>query len=105
MRTGGGPNLECACCACLPACAAYQYPPLACSLPTPDAAKAFRELRVRPGRTGSGPVDGEGGGRGGAGAAPLERPSSPKKRKASYNIDKEFILKDDKVKRNAGMGS
>ncbi|PSC72587.1 hypothetical protein C2E20_4122 [Micractinium conductrix] len=66
-----------------------------------DAAKAFRELRVRPGRTGSGPVDGEGGGRGGAGAAPLERPSSPKKRKASYNIDKEFILKDDKVKRNA----
>ena len=31
-----------------------------------------------------------------------ERPPSPKKRKASYNIDKEFILKDDKVKRNTG---
>lgn len=31
-----------------------------------------------------------------------ERPASPKKRKATYNIDKEFILKDDKVKRNTG---
>jgi hypothetical protein len=70
-----------------------------------DAAKAFRELRVRPGRAAS-PARGGGGGeprerveRERGGGLP-ERPPSPKKRKASYNIDKEFILKDDKVKRN-----
>lgn len=70
-----------------------------------DAAKAFRELRVRPGRAAS-PLRAGGGGeqreqRERGGGLP-ERPPSPKKRKASYNIDKEFILKDDKVKRNTG---
>jgi hypothetical protein len=34
-----------------------------------------------------------------------ERPPSPKKRKASFSIDKEFILKDDKVKRNTGRAA
>ena len=85
--------------------------------PAADAAKAFRELRVRPSL-------GSGGGLGRAEAATAaaaaagagtgvaaahtaahqpERPSSPpKKRKASHSVDKEFILKDDKVKRNAG---
>ncbi len=72
-----------------------------------DAAKAFRELRVRPGRAAS-PLRAGGGGeqreqRERGGGLP-ERPPSPKKRKASYNIDKEFILKDDKVKRNTGAG-
>lgn len=74
-----------------------------------DAAKAFRELRVRPGRapsplrTGGGERDREQPreARERGGGLP-ERPPSPKKRKASYNIDKEFILKDDKVKRNTG---
>jgi hypothetical protein len=66
----------------------------------PDAAKAFRELRVRPALSGVERVARAGSPARGAGAA--ERPPSPKKRKASYNIDKEFILKDDKVKRNTG---
>lgn len=61
-----------------------------------DAARAFRQLRVRPARSGvegGGPVGGEHGG---------GRARSPKKRKASVGIDKEFILQDDKVKRNTG---
>eukprot|EP00887_Chlorella_sp_A99_P000055 scaffold16.g55.t1 len=53
-----------------------------------DAAKAFRELRVRPAHSGSD--------RGAADRAP---PSPQKKRKATSGLDKEFILKDDKVKR------
>jgi hypothetical protein len=83
------------------------YIAFVCSLTTTpscvaDAAKAFRELRVRPALVGAeraarlerSPV---------RPSAASERPSSPKKRKATYNIDKEFILKDDKVKRNTGM--
>lgn len=61
---------------------------------------------MRPGRAASPLRAGGGGGeqreqRERGGGLP-ERPPSPKKRKASYNIDKEFILKDDKVKRNTG---
>ena len=89
-------------------------PPSPYTLLPADAATAFRELRVRPARNASpGPHRSGAGGAAATAAAPggaaaaaqlhvPERPPSPKKRKASYNIDKEFILKDDKVKRNTG---
>lgn len=88
---------------CCPPCLAVcqvSYPCKPLSSLVPDAAKAFRELRVRPALSGVERVARAGSPARGAGAA--ERPPSPKKRKASYNIDKEFILKDDKVKRNTG---
>jgi hypothetical protein len=57
----------------------------------------------RAARAGSPRVAGGGGGGGGGAAGGPPRPSSPpKKRKAAAGLDKEFNLKDDKVKRNTG---
>ena len=60
-----------------------------------EAARAFRQLRVRPQGATSGADHSRAG-------SPLGQPRSPKKRKATGRLDKEFILKDDKVKRSTG---